>query len=245
MENLNFALLTQDELFTLVQRILVHSTEANSETLNLTKVNDVIGGIQETFLESMTKDNRRSDYTEILSAKNDLRKNGFLSFRYKIKSCIYSNSPEVAAAARNLMQVIRKHGYSMQNLAYKTESTKMTELVSELEQEPASTWVTTTTTGPELTLLKSANADFEEMSIEKAETESAENVPAATEVRKQLEKQFRMALNMLEGNYNFDGGEELKILLDAIYEEIDAAMIIARARATRNKNNDDKEDTVE
>ena len=236
MEKLAYSLLPLDGYYTFSQRLLELLKAANSETLVLTAIITPLETVFRDF-EASYKKERKSGFTTKLAEADEARDNAYLALRHYLEACTYATSIDgysVAGAA--LLNIFKRLGWSMQNASYQTESSRLGNLIAELQKEENTALLTAVEATPWLERLMTAADAFETVYQQKLAAESADDAPAAYQLRKELQNQIELSLSWLEVQQQFNKSDELSTLIGQVNELITNTMTTARANATRKSS---------
>jgi len=235
MENFVFRYLSQDVVYNVTRRFLELLKAANSETLVLTAV---ITPLETVFLdfESAYKKERKSEYTAKLAAADEVRDRAYLALRHYLVACSYASLEGYPAAADTLLSIFKRLGWSMQLAGYQTESSRLGNLIAELQTDENAALLTTVEATAWLERLMTAADAFEAIYQQKLTAEAADTTTSAYRLRKVLQNQIEMSLSWLEVQQQFNKSDELSILIGQVNELIANTMATARANATRKSS---------
>ena len=235
MKKIVYSLLPLDGYYTFSQRFLELLKAAGTETFNLAAL---ISPFESVFFkfESAFKKERKSDYTRKLAEADEVRDRAYLALRYYLVACSYVSVDGYSAAADTLLGIFKRLGWSMQNEGYQTESSRLGNLIAELQQEGNAALLTTLEATAWLERMMTAADAFEAVYQQKLTTEAADTTTSAYRLRKVLQEQIEMSLSWLEVQQQFNKSDELSALIGQVNELITNTMITARANATRKSS---------
>ena len=186
-----------------------------------------------------------SDLTKQLADKDRARDAAFVGFRDYCKAFSNSSDPVKSAAARKLMALIRKIGWSLQRQGY-TEQTASVEVLNEALAEPGSYAQAATDINAETWLrdLHETNAAFEAIVKQKNESIAHDDVPLIADCKRRMVKYLKPLLNYLKLMAELKP-KTYADTVNRISEEIEYVMPGAKARRTRRENQQTEVEIVE
>lgn len=127
---------------------------------------------------------------------------GFLNGYRKLKSATNWQ------AAEDLYQVFKKYGLDLDRMSYSAQSAQMEKLIEDLESPDSSQKITNLSLQVAFADMKTKNETFETLFAEQAEANAdLRNMPSATSIRKNLEKNLKSYLNMITAMQDVVGWE--------------------------------------
>lgn len=230
LNNLLFA----SEFYTLVKNVIKAIESSNLDeglkTILIARISEYFAAYDAAL--NRKKVNPLTIKLEGLDTQRDYR---FLGLRNSAEALTFHWDEAIKEAAENIVEVIRRNGWTMHRSGYTTQSAGINALMSELAKEPAATDVATTSLGEWVTQLDNSQKAFEATSAEREELD-AKDQPILTTTRKQLNADLQSSLNYLESMAQFNKTAELEDLIDTINEIITSVTSSARARKTRRES---------
>lgn len=238
INSINYSLLTNHLLDTMVKRALVYYSEMAGSNAFLNPFISSVEEASQEFTKGFEHDNTDPNTTP--KRKIDLRRDqDFIAFRNYVEAASHRSLPDWNEAAEKILQVIRKHGWSMWKKGYKAQSSVAAALYSELRS----------TCSDELSTLQAeewlAPAEESQQAFELFVQDIAadtNNQPTLTETRPVLEDAFRSLLGVTSYLPKTMPGDEMDALINKLNEIIGETMAVARAADTRNKNKNKEDD---
>jgi len=178
---------------------------------------------------------RKNPLTERLSAINESVDRLFLGFRKCVDAFQYHWEDDKREAAERLVNVIRRHGWSLYRFGYTKQSAATNALLSELDKEPSSADVTLLAMQEWTERMKSGQQEFEG-TLNQREALDAIEKPVLLETRKQVYADLSASLNYLESMAEFNATPEMEELINTINEVITNVTTSAKARRTRRES---------
>lgn len=239
MKKIAYTILPVDGYYTFSQRFLELLKTASSETLDLVAV---ISPLEKIFFrfEAAYKKERKSEYTARLAAADEVRDRAYLALRYYLVACSYASVDGYSTAATTLMSIFKRLGWSMQNEGYQTESSRLGNLIAELQQDGNAALLTTVQGTAWFERLVTAANAFETVYQQKLTSEAADDSTSAYRLRSVLQEQLEISLSWLDVQLQFNKSEELSVLIGQVDELISNTMTTARASATRKSSEDEE-----
>ncbi|TAJ14821.1 hypothetical protein DMA11_03590 [Marinilabiliaceae bacterium JC017] len=211
--------------------------ESNPEVgILLTKLNLIF-----TEFDKALKKKKISDLTAEKKQADETQDYGFLSWRYYVESCLYQIlNPEYKAPAGRIMEAIKRHGYSLQNLSYSDQAAASTSLINEMEQPQ---FVNDQTTIGSLDLFHAwtgAVENFQKVSQQKIEEQADDDTEAAHILRKEVMFWMEKTLLRIEDMITWTNdafwinlNKKIEVGLDDIEAQV-------KARRTRRKHENEE-----
>ncbi|MCW3806908.1 DUF6261 family protein [Plebeiibacterium marinum] len=227
-------LLTSGEFYAMVNGI---KTAIKSSNLSEDKKNQLIAKIDNHLneFEIAIKRQQSSPLTIEVNQAEQTRDFRFLGFRNLIDSQCYHWQEEIAASAKVIYNIIKRHGWSMHNEGDAKQTSLTKSLLAEINLEINLPHIETTACGEHINQVSIAQKAFEEISIKRDNLEGKEK-PLVMSSRKDLHKDFCSVINALEYEAEFNPNESIKELIDGINQTITNITSTAKARKTRKEN---------
>ncbi|MBI9064112.1 MAG: hypothetical protein JEZ14_19155 [Marinilabiliaceae bacterium] len=232
IESINFSLLSNELLFTLVQRCQSFYQEVDTEQLPLKLFCDKVDTHFQAFGKTFERENS-SPYTALKAQKDSERDEAFIGLRNYVEAFTHRQNENCRQPATDVLRVIKRYGWSAWNVGYQKETAILNNLIEELQTKygvqiealQATQW---------LEELKTAQQTFE--AIKKESVSQATDLPTLTETRPKLEEAMRSLLSMTELLNQADANETFEQLIPHLNALISQTMATAKASATRRKN---------
>ena len=234
MKNIPIHILNVEECYALNERLLnVFKADFVEEVF----VGELLPHLVEVNadLSAIMANTGSSALTKQLAEKDRARDVAFIGFRDYCKAFVSAPGRVQSAAARRLMVLIRKVGWSLQAQGY-TEQTASEEALIEALAEPdyaeavtainAATWVQN---------LQETNAAVEAIVEQKNESTAHDDVPPSRECKRRMVKYMKPLLNYLEIMAEIKPEIYANTVI-RIFEEIEYVTTSAKARRTRREN---------
>lgn len=141
----------------------------------------------------------------------------------------------MADAAIYLIEIIRRHGWSLHNEGYTAQTAAMNSLIQELQKEPALGYIQTINAEVWLEKLIDAQSSFEAANQESEEIDAQEK-PLITSGKKALLKDLIATLSHIESQAEFNTSDDLTTLVNNINQVIVNITASAKARNTRKQS---------
>ncbi len=240
---INSRYLSTEEVYVLANNIqtLIESSEIeeNFKTKLLTCIKKEIPSFQEALNR-----NKKNPLTISKKEKDTIRDNYFLGLRSHIESMTYHWEESINKAAHSVSEVIERHGHSLHILGYTEETALLNSLISELQQEPGSTNITTTGAQEWLTKLSEAQIDFEKTKSDAIDIDSLEK-PSLVKTKNLVIKDLNDVLNYIGIEERFNETPAINNLISKINQNISSVVTIAKARNTRQHKDELIEESTE
>ena len=233
---ISFSSLRVDEYFTFGKRVLERLNSIDATALNLTgpkeKLQESINKLDEALIKSSTK-----DLTQLIANADSDRDESFVALCRLVEACNKRIKPEWKYPTQQLLHTIQDYGRNLQNFSYAKESSRLNNLLSDLENKEELTSAIEMIGAQEwVAELKNAQQIFEEK-IEirgdrRACTSYMNSHDACLLVRDACVALFKYLDVMNEFNPN----DDFKLLESKINEIITDFAAIINARNTRLAN---------
>lgn len=238
MKKLPFSLLSSNELYTIVNRIVEACKLTVSDNEYLMKLcelliaanHDLRKGLGRTF---------NSEFTSILLLADEKRDYAFIGLRDYIQACCNNGDPVKEAAAKSLSVIIESVGHTIYALPYASESTKLEVLFEKFGTPAAREALATIMATDWLERLKARQEDFEKIYQSKIETEGDVSLPLVKNSKDLIKRYLKGLLTYIVTNIHFDASH-FGAIEEKINEIITDAVTLARNRATRKENAEKK-----
>jgi hypothetical protein len=244
VNELHASLLSPTELSTTATRMhgLVASANLNEpfvQNLNNTVESD------NTDLETALGRYRFSDFTPMMLEKDKVRDDAYIALRDYVTACSRRQDPVVVAAANILVNIFRNRGWTLYNLGYTQESTTLKLLFNDLETPEATAALKTLNAEGWYNDVKTTQAAFEEVFNQKITAEARENYPQLHQAKNRLAQHLTTLMSCI-GVLEEQQPDNQKIteLVEQLNQVTTGVMTTARARRTRNENNQEIETEV-
>jgi hypothetical protein len=225
--------LSSDEFYTLVKSIKT-AIDSSSIEETLKEKSQARLNTELSNYESAINRLKKNPLTMAKEEDDNTRDSRFLGFRCIAEAFTYHWDEEKKDAANELIEIIRRHGWSLHNEGYTVESATMNSLIQELKKEPASGYIEKTETQEWLQQLINAQSAFEKTSQE-SEKLDAQEKPLITSGKKALYKDLMATLNFIESQAEFNPSDDLSLLINNINQVIINITTSAKARNTRKQ----------
>lgn len=243
MRNLPFSLLISNELYTTSSRVVDVCKSLFSENSYISvlcrKIDQGLHGLAKGLGKALT-----SEFTPILLELDHERDKSYIGLRDYCGSYLHSNIPEKTAAGRLLSASFETVGNAIYNLGYAVESAKMNILILNLSTPEAQQALAVIGATEWFDQLKNSQERFERAYQNKIDVESTIDYPLVKDSRMQLSKYLTALFSYIEINSELEG-EAYSQAEERINRIISDAVSIIRSRATRNENEESKEEKPE
>lgn len=242
IKSLPFRLLRRDEYFTFGQKVLDVLSDFNLDLLKLIPLQGRVKVAVENLDEALVKTSTKI-YTISLADADERRDLAFLAFRYNLVACSKRLKPEWNEAANLLIVTLRTYGWSLQTENYSTESSKLNNFVTDLEQKPKlkaavellqlTDWVNE---------LKQSQLDFEASDKTRLELKASRSEikteDACLDIRKSCELLFQY-INMMQ---ELNPQDDFVVITRLLNEVIDEFTFTINQRKGKNLKDDEDSD---
>lgn len=233
---LNFSMLTGSQLNTFVRSLLALF---NLPALADGVIKTLVGKLTDTlslFAKGFDRDSK-DPYTKAVDEKDTLRDKYFNGLKNYVKSFLSSDNDDEVVAANKLIGVMIKHGWSAASLSNSNETSALTSLLSELDNNcNAETTLLNATLHIER--IRTAQAEFEETVKARIENGSTE-LPSITKYRPALIDAVKKLINALESDYEATNDANIGSTIGKIDELILKTTSTVKASKTRSDNQKD------
>lgn len=229
-----YQLLSSEEFYTLCQRIIEvienSSLEENFKTAILTRIKQHFSAFNEAI------HHQKTNPLTVRSGQLDQKRDGlFIGFRTYNEAMSYHWDEEIKAAADFILEVIRRHGWSLHRKGNTAQSASLNSLFGELQKEPATTHVTKAGAGEWLSQLIQSQQEYQTISVQREELDAVEK-PTIVSTRKKVYNDLQSTLNYMDSQASFNSNVELDDTIGTINEVITSVTSSAKARRTRQES---------
>jgi hypothetical protein len=233
LESINYSILRSNELLTFGQRTISIFNELKNDdpfySFRLRTLDALLA-----YSKSFEREHK-NPFTAELAEKNTLRESAFFGFRNYIVACTFHWNPIWSAAATKIVDVIRKHAWTLSAIGYKAKTAAFTNIVDELKSKYLSE-LALILAGEWLGNFESTQSGFEEVQKQSI-TRVTGNEPTIMETRPKLISAIKELFRMVDLKYSdMPGDTKLKNYVNALNELILITMSPARANVTRQSN---------
>lgn len=232
IESINYSLLSNPSLYTLAQRCLAFYLETGTSLAGLKIFTDKVDTHMKVFGKSFER-KKSSPFTALKAQKDSERDEAFIAFRNFVEACTHRPKAEWQQPATEVLNTIKRYGWSAWNVGYQKETAILHNLIDDLRTHHSVSLEALTAT-EWLDELETAQQTFE--AIKKESVSQTTDLPTLTETRPKLEEAMRSLLSMTELLNQAAPNELLGQLIVHLNALISQTMATAKAAATRRKN---------
>ena len=225
LKQLSHSLLTSEELVKTAERLIQCGKNSSlKEVLDkrIKKTAEASNQLSEALDESLT-----NIYASRVQQADLLRDDAFQAFKYGVLSASYRSEPAVKMAGETLVEIVRKHGFSLYNLGYIAQSEAMKSLMGELSK--CMSEISSSGVADLFEEMINANDHFNEVYHEKLDDEAGKETPQIVVGKREVSKQITLFLNYVE-LLEDDREKGIKDLVDELNQIITDIMEEARGR---------------
>jgi len=243
IEKINYARLTNNELYTLIKTILSILTGVDQEALNLKGwVDKLLAPFKK--LELSVGMDKGSVFTILIAQDDDLRDKCFKAFKTYVEACLLRDNEDWNVAGELLWRIINNHGLYLHVESYSKESALLDKLIVELETNAKAQTAIELIKGEEwFSEMKSARDRYKGHWDERREEQANKPNSESEQARKAIRIKSQNLFQFIDLMNISEGGETWLTLIHNINEEIVKSNTITKARITRRENS--KEEIVE
>ena len=227
-------ILNDAELLDLARRVSAAIEASHAEHSWFGPIAEDIGA-QILAINSVRNRQTGSELTEDIRQADERRDKAYLAFRTGLEFRELSDDPSVASAATDLMQLLRRRDYSMQNLSDREQTDELNALLEDLSERSPQDDLSTVGLSSEAETLRQMQQRFVELVDQRATEEASRQLPSLRTVRRLLREDLSataVSLNFVERQ---DPGL-FTSLVEAVSEHITEVAANARARRTRGES---------
>lgn len=244
-EKINYRSLTNTEVYSLIKIIIAILFKGDTELL---KIKEWVDKLVVPFkkLEVSIGLDRGSDKTELIREADEIRDNCFKAIKAYLEACKLRNKEEWRIAAELLWRIIENHGLLMHNESYSKESSLLENLIIEFDSNSkAKEAITIINLTEWFNELKNSQQSFQNLWSDRRDERINKPSSESIEARKDIKQTTAYLFQSIELNYVSSNNEAYLKLISAINDEIKNANVIAKARITRRKNNEEVKVEIE
>ncbi|MEO9870755.1 DUF6261 family protein [Ekhidna sp.] len=194
LKQFSHSLLTTEELAIIAERLVQAVDTSSLKGIlgnRIKKTNEASTVLSEALNESLS-----SVYASRVQQADLLRDDAFQAFKYGVLSASYRTEPLIKKAGEKLVEIVRKRGFSLYNLAYIAQSEAMRSLVEDLEK--CSHEISQAGVADLLQEMLTANENFSQVYHEKLSDGTQNETPQVVVWKTELSKQITLFLNHIE-----------------------------------------------
>ncbi|GET26670.1 DUF6261 family protein [Prolixibacter sp. NT017] len=223
-----------DEVFTYTESITKVLSGFDVETLSLGKFSGELKTAFDQLGASLVKE-RGSILTEAVEAADNYRDRAFIALRTYIEACSFRRNEAFNAAAAPLIRTIHKYGWGLQTQGYAIESSKMDNLIDDLEKmtENADA-LAAISAGPWLAEMKEEHEAFKQAVSDRDNEQAGRNPIKTIDARKAVIAAINDLFGAIEFLYKMNEDEQYKSMALKINEVTARMNATVKGRKTRN-----------
>lgn len=232
MKNITTHILSTEECYTLNERLLgVFKTHLAKESV-ISDVLPYLTDINRDLSAILSRNNSNNLLTQQLAAKDQLRGAAFTGFRDYCKVFIKVKDPAKSEAAKQLVELIQKVGWTLQSQGYAKHTASQKALSEALEKPKYAQAVMTLDAESWVTDLATTNTAFEAVVNLKIESVAGNPVPSFLDCKRRMINYLKPLLHYLKLMARIKP-DTYKQAMVKIEEEIEYISARAKARRTR------------
>lgn len=172
--------------------------------------------------------------TEDIAAANDDLDEAFVGFRNYVEAFTHRQDPNLQLAGRNLVNLIRSYGYTLQNKSYTEEQGLHVNLIADLENNPDRVADVNLLSAEDfLAEYKTSFTAFTDKIQERNEAKQQQPDLSASEARGNVRIAINDLIDFVDLMHKTNPRAEYEQLAASFNEIIDTIMTVARSRKTR------------
>ncbi|NQZ77599.1 MAG: hypothetical protein HRT61_16075 [Ekhidna sp.] len=225
LKQLSHSLLTSEELVKTAERLIQagkRSPLTNVLERRLKKTAEASNLLSDALDESLT-----NIYASRVQQADLQRDDAFQAFKYGVLSASYRSEGAVRLAGETLVEIVRKHGFSLYNLGHIAQSEAMKNLMGELSR--CMTEISNSGVADLFEEMVNANEHFNDVYHEKLDDEAGKETPQIVVGKREVSKQITLFLNYVE-LLEDDKEQGVNKLVDELNQVIAEITIEARER---------------
>ena len=194
LKQLSHSLLTSEELVKAAERIVQSVTVSNLREIlqkRIDKMSKASDALTDALNESLS-----SIHASRVQQADVQRDDAFQAFKYGVLSSSYRPDGMVKMAGESLVEIVRKHGFSLYNLGYIAQSEAMRNLMADLSSRKKE--ISNSGVADLLQEMISANETFNEIYHEKLDEEASKETPQLVVRKAELSKQITLFFHHVE-----------------------------------------------
>lgn len=225
LKQLSHSLLTSEELVKTAERLIQcgkNSPLKSTLERRLKKTSEASNLLSDALDESLT-----NIYASRVQQADLQRDDAFQAFKYGVLSASYRSEGPIRIAGETLVEIVRKHGFSLYNLGHIAQSEAMKNLMGELSK--CMSEVANSGVADLFEEMVNANEHFNEVYHEKLDDEAGKETPQIVVGKREVSKQITLFLNFVE-LLEDDKEQGVNNLVDELNQVISEITIEARER---------------
>lgn len=178
---------------------------------------------------------KQTEQTKMLKEAKKQRGRLFVSLRKELEGIALRRNKEHAALATQILEIIRQHGWDVQNKSQSKESSHITDIIRQIEADPKlvaaiDTFNLTVT----LTDLKASQAEYEAIDQNRIQLNASKPAINGRTASKQVIANCIELIRAIDSLYSATQKREYMQMANLINEVVDAQAQVIRARITRS-----------
>ncbi|MFK7952743.1 MAG: DUF6261 family protein [Ekhidna sp.] len=225
LKQLSYSLLTSEELIKTADRLAQCTKNSAFEEIlekRIKKTSEASDILSNALNESLS-----NVYAAKVQQADLHRDDAFQAFKYGVLSASYRSEPITKVAGEALVEIVRKHGFSLYSLGYIAQSEVMKTLIDELETRR--TEISQSGVADLLAEMTNSNDEFNRIFHEKLQDDPSSEAPQIVVSKSELSHQITLFLNHVE-LLEDDKEKGIKDVVDKINYVIDKVMVEAKGR---------------
>jgi len=227
LKQFSHSLLTSEELVKTAERLVKSVTKTEHRDVlenRIKKTTEAANYLTEALNESLS-----SVHASRVQEADLQRDDAFQAFKYGVLSSSYRPDGPVKNGGETLVEIVRKHGFSLYNLGYIAQSEAMRNLMDELSR--CRTEITNSGVADLLEEMVSANDRFNQIYQEKLDEDTDRETPQIVVGKSELSKQITLFLNHVEllEEDRFGGVKDLVEKINGIITETMQASRVSKS----------------
>jgi len=240
IQKTNFSLFPSEELYGFSKKAIILIDEKKSI---IPAVEPFLSNARtrlEEFKLALDRE-EKNPLIKIRTQKTTIQIDAFMALRKQAESASTRSKAGVAGAAKTVIEVIRKYGWSIQILGQKTRLTQLDGLITELKTK-YTTEIATIGANELLAELEEAQAEFLVADTNVVRSENNSNEPTVAETRQPLIESIRQLFQIISLQEVSAPSTSVTSLITSLNDLITASLSTVKASDTRAENAKKKEE---
>ena len=174
------------------------------------------------------------DKTQVIQSADMVRDRSFLALRTALESLAHRRDAATVQQAMLLLDIFHQHGWDLHNRSYATESSRMVDLLNDLESRAELTAaITSLKLSDVVAELKLAQQEFEAAYQDRTLVSAAMLTATGKEASKEVVATSTALFQAIDSLYTVTHTEDYLTIANRINEVVDSYTQVIRARITR------------
>jgi hypothetical protein len=234
IQKTNFALFPSEELYGFSKKAIILVDEKKTSILAVEPFLSNTRTLLEEFKSALDRE-AKNPLVKIRTLKTIVQIDAFMALRKQAESASTRSKPGVAEAAKTIIEVIHKYGWSLQSAGQKSRLTQLDGLITELKtKHPAE--IATISAMEQLDELELAQMEYLQADTDVVRSENNISGPTVTETRQPLTESIKQLFQIISLQEVSAPSPSVTALIASLNELITTSLATVKATNTRTEN---------